>query len=63
VGFCCMRIPDHTHLDPATSLSRNLASVLIRGEGNKARRCPLWAQTVHELAELVQGRPGPPPTR
>jgi integrase/recombinase XerD len=35
---------------------RDLASVLIRGKGNKARRCPLWAQTVCELAELVQGR-------
>lgn len=36
---------------------RDLASVLIRGKGNKSRRCPLWAQTVHELAPLVQGRP------
>jgi site-specific recombinase XerD len=35
---------------------RDLASVLIRGKGNKARRCPLWAQTVCELAALVQGR-------
>jgi integrase/recombinase XerD len=35
---------------------RDLASVLIRGKGNKPRRCPLWAQTVHELAGLVQGR-------
>ena len=35
---------------------RDLASVLIRGKGNKPRRCPLWAQTVHELATLVQGR-------
>ncbi|HTU17492.1 MAG TPA: tyrosine-type recombinase/integrase, partial [Gemmataceae bacterium] len=35
---------------------RDLASVLIRGKGNKARRCPLWAQTVRELATLVQGR-------
>jgi integrase/recombinase XerD len=35
---------------------RDLASVLIRGKGNKSRRCPLWAQTVHELASLVQGR-------
>jgi len=34
----------------------DLASVLIRGKGNKPRRCPLWAQTVSELAELVQGR-------
>lgn len=35
---------------------RDLASVLIRGKGNKSRRCPLWAQTVRELAALVQGR-------
>jgi len=35
---------------------RDLASVLIRGKGNKPRRCPLWAQTVRELAVLVQGR-------
>jgi integrase/recombinase XerD len=35
---------------------RDLASVLIRGKGNKARRCPLWPQTVRELAALVQGR-------
>jgi integrase/recombinase XerD len=35
---------------------RDLASVLIRGKGNKLRRCPLWAQTVHELATLVRGR-------
>jgi site-specific recombinase XerD len=35
---------------------RDLASVLVRGKGNKRRRCPLWAQTVHELTPLVQGR-------
>lgn len=36
--------------------NRDLASVLIRGKGSKPRRCPLWAQTAHELAALVQGR-------
>ena len=36
--------------------ARDLASVLIRGKGNKPRRCPLWAQTVLELSALVQGR-------
>jgi integrase/recombinase XerD len=36
--------------------ARDLASVLIRGKGNKSRRCPLWAQTVQELVALVQGR-------
>ena len=35
---------------------RDAASVLIRGKGNKSRRCPLWAQTVRELTTLVQGR-------
>lgn len=35
---------------------RDLASVLIRGKGNKPRRCPLWAQTIRELSALVQGR-------
>jgi integrase/recombinase XerD len=25
-------------------------------QGNKLRRCPLWARTVNELAVLVQGR-------
>jgi integrase/recombinase XerD len=40
---------------PAVS-ERDLASVLIRGKGNKTRQCPLWAQTVRELDTLVQGR-------
>lgn len=35
---------------------RDLASVLIHGKGNKPRRCPLWEQTVGELASLVRGR-------
>jgi site-specific recombinase XerD len=39
------QLPDH-----------DLASVLIRGKGNKSRRCPLWGQTVRELAVLVEGR-------
>jgi integrase/recombinase XerD len=36
--------------------NRDLASVLIRGKGNKSRQCPLWARTVLELAVLAQGR-------
>ena len=32
------------------------SAVLIRGKGNKLRRCPLWARTVNELAVLVHGR-------
>ncbi|QDT45189.1 Tyrosine recombinase XerC [Gimesia alba] len=35
---------------------RDTASVLIRGKGNKCRQCPLWPQTIQELATLVQGR-------
>jgi integrase/recombinase XerD len=35
---------------------RDPASVLIRGKGNKPRRCPLWAQTVRELTALVRCR-------
>jgi integrase/recombinase XerD len=35
---------------------RDLASVLIRGKGNKSRRCPLWTSTVKELLPLIQGR-------
>ncbi len=30
--------------------------MLVRGKGNKLRRCPLWAQTVRELAALVKDR-------
>jgi len=43
-------------LDLPKVSSRDLSSVLIRGKGNKTRRCPLWAQTSHELAGLVRGR-------
>jgi integrase/recombinase XerD len=35
---------------------RDPSAVLIRGKGNKLRRCPLWARTVSELAALVLGR-------
>lgn len=35
---------------------RDPSSVLIRGKGNKLRRCPLWAKTVNELNPLVSGR-------
>lgn len=42
------------HLPSAPS--RDPAWVLIRGKGNKQRRCPLWKQTVTTLAPLVQGR-------
>ncbi len=35
---------------------RDPSSVLIRGKGNKQRRCPLWTRTVTELQALVSGR-------
>jgi integrase/recombinase XerD len=35
---------------------RDPSAVLIRGKGNKLRRCPLWTRTVSELAVLVHGR-------
>ena len=35
---------------------RDLSTVLIRGKGNKLRRCPLWLQTVNELSPLISGR-------
>lgn len=35
---------------------RDLATVLIRGKGNKLRRSPLWQQTVDELSILILGR-------
>jgi integrase/recombinase XerD len=33
-----------------------LSSVLIRGKGNKLRRCPLWNQTIKEISTLIYGR-------
>jgi integrase/recombinase XerD len=35
---------------------RDASAVLIRGKGNKFRRCPLWSRTVKELEPLVAGR-------
>lgn len=32
---------------------RDLSAVLIRGKGDKLRRCPLWTRTVTELAPLI----------
>jgi integrase/recombinase XerD len=48
-----VRIAD---LDPGQTPSRDPSSVLIRGKGNKLRRCPLWAKTVNELLPLLSGR-------
>jgi site-specific recombinase XerD len=35
---------------------RDPSAVLIRGKGNKQRRCPLWSRTVNELLPLTSGR-------
>jgi integrase/recombinase XerD len=43
-------------LELANAPARGRSSVLIRGKGNKLRRCPLWPQTVKELAPLIQSR-------
>jgi site-specific recombinase XerD len=49
-----VRIED---LDLGQSASRDPSCVLIRGKGNKLRRCPLWIKTVNELRVLSSGRP------
>jgi site-specific recombinase XerD len=44
-------------LDLGKTPARDPSSVLIRGKGNKLRRCPLWARTVNELLPLMGRRP------
>ena len=44
------------NLDLAHAPRRDHSSVLIRGKGNKDRRCPLWAQTVSEITLLIKDR-------
>ena len=48
-----LRISD---LDLSQTPERYQSSVEIHGKGNKRRRCPLWPQTVSELAPLVERR-------
>jgi integrase/recombinase XerD len=43
-------------LDLGATPGRDPSSVLIRGKGNKRRRCPLWTRTVSELRRLVGDR-------
>ncbi len=43
-------------LDLAYAQKRDLSTVLIRGKGNKIRRCPLWEKTVDELQKLISNR-------
>ena len=44
------------NLDLAHAPRRDHSSVVIRGKGNKLRRCPLWPQTVNEITLLTKGR-------
>jgi integrase/recombinase XerD len=43
-------------IDRPNAPKSDLVTVLIRGKGNKVRRCPLWQQTVNELNTLIAGR-------
>jgi integrase/recombinase XerD len=48
-----LRVSD---LNITTASKRELATVLIRGKGNKPRRCPLWQQTAFELNTIITRR-------
>lgn len=48
-----LRIAD---MDLSQTPERYQSSVKIHGKGNKLRRCPLWPQTVNELAPFVERR-------
>jgi site-specific recombinase XerD len=43
-------------LDLGAVSSRDGSSVVLRGKGNKSRRCPLWRKTVDELRSLIERR-------
>jgi site-specific recombinase XerD len=43
-------------LDLGIASRRDTSSVVLRGKGNKFRRCPLWARTVDELRPLIGQR-------
>jgi site-specific recombinase XerD len=43
-------------LDLGIVSSRDGSSVVLRGKGNKLRRCPLWPRTVDELRPLIDRR-------
>jgi site-specific recombinase XerD len=43
-------------LDLGAASHRDSSSVVLRGKGNKLRRCPLWPRTVDELRLLIDGR-------
>ena len=43
-------------LDLGAESRRDASSVVLRGKGNKTRRCPLWPRTVDELRLLIDCR-------
>ncbi len=43
-------------LDIAHAEKRDFSIVMIKGKGNKLRKCPLWQKTVYELNSLITGR-------
>ena len=43
-------------LDIAYNTKKDFSVVLIRGKGDKLRRCPLWKDTVNELTTLIEKR-------
>ena len=43
-------------LEIANAPKRDFSTVLIKGKGNKLRRCPLWQNTTTELLNLINGR-------
>jgi len=43
-------------LDLGATSHRDTSSVVLRGKGNKTRRCPLWPRTVDELRLLIDCR-------
>ena len=44
------------NLNIAHAQKRDLSTVVIRGKGNKLRRCPMWQKTVTELQGLIANR-------
>ena len=43
-------------LDLGAASRRDASCVVLRGKGNKRRRCPLWPKTVDELRPLIDRR-------
>ena len=43
-------------LELGAASSQDSSAVLLRGKGNKLRRCPLWPRTVDELRSLIGRR-------